>query len=49
MTAKDETDIEHEVLSSIETTKTDMNVIVMMITTAKGIEQNEHSGYIRKD
>ena len=48
MTAKDEADIERKVSSFIEATKTDKNVIVTMIT-AKGIEQNEHSGCIQKE
>lgn len=48
MTAKDEADIERKVSSFIEATKTDKNVIVTMIT-AKGIEQNEHSGGIQKE
>lgn len=48
MTAKDETDIERKVTNFIEATKTDKNIIVTMIT-AKGIEQNEHSGCIQKE
>ena len=48
MTAKDEADIECKVSSFIEATKTDKNVIVTMMT-AKGIEQNEHSGCIQKE
>ena len=48
MTAKDEDDIERKVSTFIETTKTDKNVIVTMITT-KGIERNEHSECIQRE
>ncbi|MBO6012093.1 MAG: AAA family ATPase [Bacteroidales bacterium] len=48
MSAKDEADIERKVSTFIETTNTDKNVIVTMITT-KGIEQNEHSGCVQRE
>ena len=48
MTAKDEDDIERKVSTFIETTNTDKNVIVTMITT-KGIDRNEHSECIQRE
>lgn len=48
MTAKDEDDIERKVSTFIETTNTDKNVIVTMITT-KGIARNEHSDCIQRE
>ena len=48
MTAKDEDDIERKVSTFIETTNTDKNVIVTMIT-AKGIYRNEHSECIQRE
>lgn len=48
MTAKDEDDIERKVSTFIETTNTDKNVIVTMIST-KGIERNEHSECIQRE
>ena len=48
MTAKDENDIERKVSTFIETTHTDKNVIVTMITT-KGIDRNEHSECVQRE
>ncbi len=48
MTAKDEDSIERKVQSFTETTKTDKNIIVTMITT-KGIDRNEHSECIQRE
>lgn len=48
MTAKDEEDIERKVSTFIETTNTNKNVIVTMITT-KGIDRNEHSECIQRE
>ncbi len=48
MTAKDEEDIESKVSTFVETTKTDKNIIVTMITT-KGIDRNEHSECIQRE
>ena len=48
MTANDEEDIEQKVSTFIETTKTDKNIIVTMIT-AKGLERNEHSECIQRE
>lgn len=48
MTAKDEENIERKISTFIETTGTDKNVIVTMITT-KGIERNEHSECVQRE
>ena len=48
MTAKDEVDIERKVSTFVETTNTDKNIIVTMITT-KGIDRNEHSECIQRE
>ena len=48
MTAQDEDDIERKVSSFIETTGTDKNIIVTMIT-AKGLERNEHSECVQNE
>lgn len=48
MSAKDEDDIDRKVMSFIEATQTDKNIIVTMIT-AKGLERNEHSESVQKE
>ena len=48
MTANDEEDIEQKVSTFIETTKTNKNIIVTMIT-AKGLERNEYSECIQRE
>lgn len=48
MTEKDEQEIENKILEFKETTKTDKNIIMTMITS-KGLEQNEHSDVVQKE